>query len=336
MARGAAFATPSDSLLHLTRRPEEVAALVGAVGERAKLVSGRFITVPILCEIAVGDFQCPTTLARKICTDVIQEIEDCPWQRHRERLLQSLLIGLFSPKVRDLIQDRIRRWMSGGPWRYSVPIALARGSQSSDVVKCLLRLLTDEDETINNQAGATLASLAAPHPEIANRLIEILGRAHPLSTQVAALDALSVGWSGHNEWPRILVEIEDSPSMDLRMIAIRRKVEIGSQTVADRDQVLNWASTRAGLRMLYGGSFAATLLKGWPGDAVIKSKALEAIRPNSWGDDLLDIEVALVVLGQGFADSREVRDAIAGMTKDNTFGCIIALGSMNDSRAYPR
>jgi len=305
------------SLVHLTRRPEEVGALVGAVGERAKLVSDRFITVPILCEIAVGDFQCPTTLARKICSDVIQEIEESPWQRHRERLLQALLIGLFSPKVRDLIQDRVRRWIPGRPWRYSVPMALARGSQSSDVIECLLRLLIDEDETINNQAGAALASLAGPHPEIANSLVEILGCAYPLSTQVAALDALAVGWPGHNEWPRILAEIEDSPSMDLRMIAIRRRVEIGSQTVADRDQVLTWAGTRAGLRMLYGGSFAATLLKGWPGDTVLKSKALEAIRPNSWGDDLLDIEVALVVIGQGFADSPEVRDAIAEMIKDD-------------------
>jgi hypothetical protein len=106
------------SLVHLTRRPEEVGALVGAIGERAKRVSDRFITVPILCEIAVGDFQCPTTLARKICSDVIQEIEDSPWQRHRERLLEALLIGLFSPKVRDLIQHRIWRWIGEGFARF--------------------------------------------------------------------------------------------------------------------------------------------------------------------------------------------------------------------------
>ena len=305
------------SLLHLTRRPEEVVALVSVMKDSAKFVSDRFITTPICCEIAVGDFQCPTPLARKICSDVIDEIEKSPWLRHRETLLQSLLAGLFSPKVRDLIEDRLRSWVPGRPWRYSVPMALVQGAHSPDVVECLLRLLIDEDETINNQAGAALASLAGTHPEIANRLIELLGIAYPLSTQIAALNALAAGWPNHEEWPRIVSEIQDSPSMDLRMIAIRRKVDIGSQTLADRDQILAWASTRAGIRMLYGGSFAATLLEGWPGDELLKAKALEAIRPNSWGDDLMDMEVALVVLGQGFGDNREVLDAIALTIKDD-------------------
>jgi hypothetical protein len=305
------------SLLHLTRRPEEVGAFVSVLGDGAKVNSDRFITMPIRCEIAVGDFQCPTPLARKICSEVIDEIEGSPWLRHRETLLQSLLVGLFSPKVRDLIEARLRSWVPGRPWRYSVPVALARGTQSSDVVECLLRLLMDEDETINNQASAALASLADTHPEIANRLIELLGLAYPLSTQIAVLNALSIGWPNHEEWPRIVAEIQDSPSMDLRMIAIRRKVDIGSQTLADRDQVLSWACTRAGLRMLYGGSFATTLLKGWPGDDMLRSKALEAIRPNAWGDDLMDMEVALVILGQGFVDDREVRDAIGLVIKDD-------------------
>lgn len=305
------------SLLHLTRRPEEVVALVSVMKDRAKLVSDRFITTPIRCEVAVGDFQCPTPLARNICFEVIDEIERSPWSGHRETLLQSLLAGLFSPKVRDVIDNRLRSWVPGRPWRYSVPMALVQGAHSPDVVECLLRLLIDEDETINSQAGTALATLAGSHPEIANKLIELLGIAYPLSTHIAALNALAAGWPVHEEWPRIVAEIEDSPSMDLRMIAIRRKVDIGSHTLADRDQILAWASTRADLRMLYGGSFAAILLKGWPGDELLKTKALEAIRPNGWGDDQMDMEVALVILGQGFADRPEVRDAIALVIKDD-------------------
>jgi len=175
------------SLLHLTRRPEEVGELVAVISDTASLVSDRFITLPILCEVAVGDFQCQATLARKVCRDIITEIEESPWLRHRERLLRSLLIGLFSPRVRDLIQERLRTWVPGRPWRHPVVLALARSSQSDEVVDCLLRLITDEDDFIKLQAATAISSFAATRPEIADRLIGLLGKAYPVQTQVAAL-----------------------------------------------------------------------------------------------------------------------------------------------------
>ena len=249
------------SLLHLTKRPEEVSELVAVISDTASLISERFITLPILCEVAVGDFQCSATLARKVCRDIIAEIEESPWLRHRERLLRSLLIGLFSPRVRDLIQERLRTWVPGRPWRHPVVLALARGSHSDDVVNCLLRLIIDEDDSINAQAATALANLAAARPEIADRLIDFLGRAYPVQTQVAALEALLTGWPDRKEWPQILSEIENSPSMEIRMIAIRRKIKIGTQTTTDRDQVLSWARRGVGLSLLYGGLLAGVLLE---------------------------------------------------------------------------
>lgn len=303
------------SLLHLTKRPEEVGELVAVISDTASLISDRFITLPILCEVAVGDFQCQATLARKICRDIIAEIEESPWLHHRERLLRSLLIGLFSPRVRDLIQERLRTWVPGRPWRHPVVSALARGSDSDEIVNCLLRLIIDEDDSINAQAATTLSSFAPARPEIANRLIDLLGRAYPVQTQVAALEALLIGWSDHEEWPRILSEIENSPGMEIRMIAIRRKIKIGTQTIADRDQLLSWARRGVGLRLLYGGSLAGILLEGWPGDEVVKRKALEAIHPNSWDDQYLDHQIAFQVLVQGFADDQDAHKAIASLIK---------------------
>lgn len=304
------------SLLHLTRRPEEVSELVAAISGTAESVSQRFITVPILCEVAVGDFQCPATLARKICLDTIAEIERSPWLRYREHLLKSLLPGLFSSKVRDLVHERIQAWVPGRPWRHPVVVALARGSQTTDVVECLLRLLTDEDEFINGQAATALVTLAGSHPEIGERLLDVSREAYPIQTQIATVEALLTGFPEHKEWPRILIEIENSPSMDLRMIGIRRKIAIGTQTLADRDQVLSWATSGAGLRLLYGSSLATTLLKGWPGDLEIKNRALEPLRPNAWGDQHMDLEIALAILVQGFADDQDALEAIASPIKD--------------------
>jgi len=304
------------SLLHLTKRPEEVGELVAVISDTASLVSDRFITLPILCEVAVGDFQCQATLARKVCRDIITEIEESPWLRHRERLLRSLLIGLFSPRVRDLIQERLRTWVPGRPWRHPVVLALARGSHSDDVVKCLLRLIADENDSINAQAATALANLAAARPEIADRLIDFLGRAYHVQTQVAVLEALLTGWPDREEWPRILSEIENSPGMEIRMIAIRRKIKTGTQTTADRDQVLSWARRGVGSRLLYSGSLASVLLAGWPGDDVVKKKALEAVRPNSLDDQHMDQEIAVAILVHGFTDDQDAREAIASLIKE--------------------
>jgi len=304
------------SLLHLTRRPEEVGELVAVISDTASLVSDRFNTLPILCEVAVGDFQCSATLARKICRDIITEIEQSPWLLHRERLLRSLLIGLFAPRVRDLIQERLRTWVPGRPWRHPVVLALARSSQSDEVVDCLLRLITDEDEFIKSQAATALSSFAAARPEIADRLIGLLGKAYSVQTQVAALEALLRGWPNRQEWPRILCEIENSPSLEVRMIAIRRKIELGTQTSGDRDQLLSWARKGVGLQLLYGGSLASILLKGWPSDVLLKERALEAFHQNNWGDQHMDLEIALAILVQGFADDQEAREAIASLIKE--------------------
>ena len=100
------------------------------------------------------------------------------------------------------------------------------------------------------------------------------------------------------------------------MIAIRRKIELGTQTSGDRDQLLSWARKGVGLHLLYGGSLASILLKGWPGDVLLKERALEAFHQNNWGDQHMDLEIALAILVQGFADDQEAREAIASLIKE--------------------
>ncbi len=304
------------SLVHLNKRPEEVTEFVEVIRNNAQSVSDRFVALPILCEIAVGDFQCAVSLARKLCTEVIEEIEQGPWKRLRERLLKSLLVGLFSPRVKDMIQSRIRAWIPGRTWRNPAVMALVRGSQSPDVIDCLFRLLIDEDDYINVQAGQALAALVPTNPQVADRLVALLRSPYSVQTEIAALNALLTGSPDHPEWPRIVAEIEKSPSMDLRMIAIQSKIRAGSQTVDDRDQILSWAERRGGMRLLYGGSLADILLKGWPGDPLIKRKAIEAFH-NVWPDDeQMDQEIALIALAQGFIGDEDALKAIGSLIRE--------------------
>jgi hypothetical protein len=60
-----------------------------------------------------------------------------------------------------------------------------------------------------------------------------------------------------------------------------------------------------------------TLIKGWPDDVVIKTKAPEAIRPNIWGDDLIDHQTALGILIEGFAKDPDALQAIAALIRDD-------------------
>lgn len=301
------------SLLHLTQRPEEVAELAKAIEIHTGSTSDRFITLPILCEVATGDFQCPVALAKTIVSEVIDEIESGPWLMHRKNLLHLLLFGLFSPRLRDLIQARIRDWLPGRRSRYGIAASLAEHAPSPEVVDCLFRMLLDEEEMFAAQSAQALASLAGRFPQLGDRLVSLLRRPYPVSTQAAALDALSKGWPDYPDWPRILTKIEDSPSADLRLIALRKKILMGTQSIADRSLLLRWATRGAGLGWSHGSSLVWALAHGWPADNEIRVKALEAIQPNSWGDELIDPELALGILLEGFAKDQDVTHAIAAL-----------------------
>ncbi len=305
------------SLLHLTQRPEEVAELVKTIDNHAQSESDRFIALPMLCEVAIGDFQCPVTLSRNICNEAIEEVEKGPWLSHRKNLLHLLLLGLFSPRVRDIVQARIRHWIPGRKWRYGIARSLAEGAVSPEVIECLFRILLDEEETFAGQAAEALASLAQRFPQNADRLVGLLQKPYPISVQVATLEALFNGWPDHSEWPRILIEIENSANADLRLIALRKKILMGIQSITDRSQLLDWATRRVGLRLSLG-SVAWALVHGWPGDPEIKTKALEAVRPNNWGDELMDQDIALTILFDGFSTDPETAKAIAALLDDDS------------------
>ncbi len=111
-------------LLHLTSRPEDVAELVGLMRQQSSGTVAALTVASILCEVACGDFNCPTILARQLCEEALEEIEAGPWLPFREHLLRLVLNGLYSTKLIELIQFRLARWFPARHSRYSVPAAL--------------------------------------------------------------------------------------------------------------------------------------------------------------------------------------------------------------------
>ncbi len=260
--------------------------------------------------------------------------------RHRERLLRSLLIGLFSPRVRDLIQERLRTWVPGRPWRHPVVLALTTGPHSDGVINCLLRLIIDEDDSINAQAAKALANLAAARPEIGDRLIDVLGRAYPVQTQVAALEALLTAWPNRQEWPRILCEIENSPSLEVRMIAIRRKIKIGK---LKRLQIEIRSSLGQGGQLGWASFMAVRLrVSCWRDgqcDNVVKKEVPRSRSSESLGRTGYGPRRSLLQSWyRDSTDDQDAREAIASLIKeqhrDYLFGCSTARGSTNVSKAF--
>jgi NACHT domain len=272
-------------LLHLTQRQEDVAELVAVMRRAAAGEAPRYEVAPMLCEVAVGEFNCPIHLARELCLAAIAEIETGPWLRHRERLLRLVLAGLHSAKLRPVILPRLTSWFPARHSRYRLPAALSRGPHGPDLTDCLIRMLHDEESYTQGEASAAIGGLAREYPDLCDRHLPLARLPYPVAVQKAALETLFLGWPDHPRWPDIVGEIRESASVDLRLIAIRKRVQWNAQAEEDFNELLMRASGRGGSSWSHGGSIARLLVQGWPGHAGLKRAALEAIQPHYWRED---------------------------------------------------
>jgi hypothetical protein len=172
-------------------------------------------------------------------------------------------------------------------------------------------MLHDEESYMQGEASAAIGGLASEYPDLCDHILPLAKLPYPVSVQKAALETLFLGWPAHPRWPEIVSQIRESASVDLRLIAIRKRVQWNAQTEEDFNELLMRASGREDSSWSHGGSIARTLVEGWPRHAELKRAALEAIQPHYWGEDGLDRKVALDILIDGYGDDDEAVTAIA-------------------------
>ncbi len=123
-------------------------------------------------------------------------------------------------------------------------------------------------------------------------------------------------------WPQMVDEIRHSPSIELRLIAIRRRVQTRTQTDEGRREVLRLASRRNSPISMDVSPLAVLLVQGWPRHPEVRRAALEAARPGFWSEDAPDLETAVDILIEGFSEDADAINSIAALIRSDHFSFV--------------
>lgn len=300
-------------LFHLMRRPADTRAFAEYMRNAEKQLdeAERHYLDLLLCEVACGDFNVPVGLAKELVERAFEYVELGSWMPQRERLLELLLEGLRSSKVRDLVQAKVSEWFPcRTPSRQDLFSAVGNWPFVPETVDILWRGMHDE-ETGNQRASArALADLAAGESVMGNRVADLALRSVNPDTRAAALEGLLRGWPEHEYVGRALCEARSSLSPELRLVAIMGRVQLNQQDEEDRKELLRFSSRGLHVDYDWQSEVAPTLVAGWPGSPEIKELYLADLR-KPLGESKMDPSIAPRVLLEGYPQDEEVAEYCA-------------------------
>lgn len=291
-------------LLRLSSRRDDVQRYVDAM-ERAQLNPVERLNLEILLtEAAVGDYNLPPSVARRLLDTAIRTIETGPWLPHRERLLSKLLSGLRQSATSDRIRGKVMQWFPSIPWRRSLYGAVAKWDRGEDVLESLWRGLYDEEFGNQRAAASAIVQLAAGETDVGNKLAHICRFNQNHLARVAAFEALIRGWPTHNDLRLAIAGAITSPSPELRFVAVACKIVHGEQTLEDQRLLLHLGTLRSTLNYELRGDIPKLLAEGWSHSSILRSECLAALHSNQ--PRVLDHNLALEALLRAFPDDPEV------------------------------
>jgi hypothetical protein len=304
-------------LFHLATRGEDVAQFVNRVKSKQVDTVGSQARSILLCEAAVGDFNCPVSLARQLIANTVDEIELAWWMPLRERLLLRLLEGLSSTRFRDTIRSRLLRWFpSRTRWRRDIFREMAAWPHADDVFSSLWRGVHDEHSANQRAAAQSLALWAAGDAEIGSRVSSVLHQPFECGVQAAAIEALLTGWPSHEGLKDTLKSARSSLSPELRLVSIKGRVHLGVHTEEDRQELMSLASHWWTLGSGWKDEVPIALLTGWPGSSSTKADCLKYLtnRPG-----LIEETIGYKVLLEGYAGDEDVATFFVEAIKDTRY-----------------
>ena len=313
-------------LLYLTNRAEDIKQFVECVKDKLEVdntVEGYTIEL-LLSETAFGDFKCSVGLARELASDVFEQIETGSWMPHRERLLQHVLYGLRSTKVKELVKSELRSWFPCRTrWRESIFSAMANWPQDPEVVECLWKGIHDEE--LNNQRAAAraLADMAGGDSEIGNRIASLACNAIGPKTRAAAIEALLRGWPDHEDIKHIIGAARHSMSPELHLIGIIGRIQQHAQTEEDREELIRLGSWEVGVDYHWRDTVASALMTGWPTSPKTKEACFKALHKDRRDRRQIEGELALRILLEGYPYDDDVAKFCVDDIKHQKFPFIL-------------
>jgi hypothetical protein len=310
-------------LTYLTTRAQDVRDIV----KRADGISGdsatRFGVDAMLCEIAAGPFQCPTDLSLTLCQRFIRDVETGPWMAQRLTLLRLLLGGIYSPKIRAIIKEKLQSWYPcRSVWRHDLYSVLLQTGRDEATIDILFRGLHDEEAYNQEQAAMAIAGLATDGPELAERLIAALSQPNSISVIAAAAQALLAGWPEHEVWNDLEDKLRHSASVELRLIGIRRRIRSHRHDDDDKEELV-WMASRGGPFLFHRSpsGVVAALVDGWPADTKIRDRAIRDISQRVRYEGGFHSDAATWLLILGYKDDPVATKALCDLirTEEHAF-----------------
>lgn len=296
-------------LFFVTNRSEDVRKYIDCIRERFKSakIPDRFSIETLLSETAFGEFNCPISIARDIANETFHQIEFGCWMPQRERLLISVLDGLGSTKLKDVVKSKIAAWFPcRSRWRESLFRAMSRWQRSSQLIECLWKGIHDEEISNQRAAVKTFAKLAEGELQLGDKLGHLARFAIEPRVRAVAIEGLIEGWPNHKEMENILKEARNSESTELRLVAIGGYIKKQSQSAKDWEELIQLGSSPGSLDWYWRYDIASFLTKGWPSYEKTKEVCLDVAQNRYNKHDSLELEIAQRVLLEGFPNDQDV------------------------------
>ena len=123
---------------------------------------------------ATRESNCSVTLARELASEAFDKIETETWLPQRERLLQNVLDGIRSTKVKELVKQKLEVWFPGRRYwnRASIYDNIINWPKNVETLDCLSKGLYDEESAVKRAAAKALARIAAGDKGIEEKLAD--------------------------------------------------------------------------------------------------------------------------------------------------------------------
>lgn len=318
------------NLLGTIQRRDEFDTLVAIIEAHDSDDLAQFNRYALLGDIAFGAATRSPANAKRLALATMDRVESADWLPTRREALASVMKGVLDPALKIEVEQRLGRWLPARPSysRASLINKFGAWRPSSSLQVLLLQAMHDEERDVQRAAAAAYAEVFGQTPDACECLLSNLARTRNLTTAVAHVESLALGWAKVPQAIRLFEEASRSPSAELRLVGILGLAANGLADNKARDDVVRSQSVWSEVCYEYRALAASMLVKYWAGDSTLIKCALERVTEHR-GRSPWELDTATAYLLESAAECADVCDWIlTELASDFPFNV------MNDQRVW--
>jgi len=307
-------------LIFLCQRGEDASALIDGIDLLKTDTVGSLSKEDILAEIAFKSSNLPPARVKTLIQRAFGIVETSFIASQKSRVLAHAMSGLHLRKNRNVIQDRLRRWIfSRGLWGPGRIDGLGLWPPTDHTWETLFRELHDEDGAVIREAAAVIVRSFGFDKDRGDVIASMALRSENPYQRAASVEALAKGWPEHQLLDAVLESGSKCNSEEVQIATVLSKVHLGKQVDEDFNQLLRMSRNcfNTSIQYAWQGEIANTISSGWAGDTRLKNECLKSIHHHHFHHpELMDRETAQVALIKAFPQDDDVADVIVNELKN--------------------